>query len=72
MSFKVPRQKKATLLTIEEVSKIVGLTPRYILTLTYQGKFPKRHTTVGRSRWSKLKVYHWLNRWGIRSERKRT
>ena len=70
MSFKVPRRRKVTLLTIEEVSKIVGLTPRYILTLTREGKFPKRHSAIGRSRWSKLRVYHWLNRWGTRSTRK--
>ncbi len=71
MVYKVKRKRKVTLITIKEVSKIVGLEERYILRLITEGKFPKRHNTIGRSRWSKLKVYHWLNRWGIRSERKR-
>jgi predicted DNA-binding transcriptional regulator AlpA len=71
MTFKAPRKKTVTLIDINEVSAIVGLTPDWIRKLTRQGKFPKRHSAIGRPRWSKLTVYHWLNRWGTRGERMR-
>lgn len=69
--FKVKRQRKVVFLSLQQVSKVVGLTPDYIKKLEREGRFPKRHSPIGRARWSKLKVYHWLNRWNIRSCRDR-
>lgn len=67
----VVKRAKRVKLSKEEVAQIVGLSVSHIMRLEREGKFPKRIGTVGRPRWSKLQVYHWLNRWGIRSERKR-
>lgn len=69
--YKVKRQKKVIFLTLAQVADVVGLTPEYIKKLERAGRFPKRHSPIGRPRWSKLRVYHWLRRWNIRSERKR-
>ena len=69
--YKVKRSRKVRLLTIDEVAAIVGLSAQHIRKLEKQGKFPKRHSPVGRLRWSKLVVWAWYNRWGPRSERRK-
>lgn len=68
---RVARSRKVVPLTLKQVAVIVGLTPSYIRRLERGGRFPKRLSDVGRPRWSKLKVYVWLRRWGVRSNRKR-
>lgn len=70
MKIKIKSDPKANIIHIDDVVKIVGLTRPYILQLERTNRFPKRLRPDGKLYWSKRKVFAWLRRWGIRSERK--
>lgn len=55
-----PTDERALLLTIEEVSRLVGLSVRQIQRLKSLGQFPKEVRIGGSVRWRRSDVEQWV------------
>lgn len=53
-------EKGALLLTIEDVSQLVGISVRQIQRLKSLGQFPKEIRIGGSVRWRRVDIEHWV------------
>ncbi len=55
-----PTDERALLLTIEEVSRLIGLSVRQIQRLKSLGQFPKEVRIGGSVRWRRSDIVQWV------------